>query len=419
MAERLPQARPDDAGAYLRVAVLCFLVLFLEGYDVSAMSYATPSLMDAWQLRAPQFTTAVTAGGVGLLLGSVIAGLPGDRRGRKPVLVGCVAMFGLFSLLSAISYGLGSLTLLRFLTCLGIGGGLPLTIALTTDYAPPKTRARVVVLMSVGLSVGSTAGGFFAHQILASHGWQAIFVAGGVLPLVLVPVLLAYLPESHAIEPDAGATRRANPSELFRHGFAIRTTTLWIVNFFQLFGVFLILLWMPAMLHAQGLSPADAIFATTMYPIGSVLGAIVSAPIVDRLGTSGSQPPCCASAPPACFSPAAWHSPTPGSASSSLALASAPADAEHGINAVSGALYPAAIRATGAGWALGIGRVGQIAGPLTGGLLLGLGWEPRDIFLAAAAPTFCVAMGMAALAVLSRRRSQGTVPLNSLNESRP
>jgi MFS family permease len=173
-----------------RVSGLCFLVLVLEGYDVSAMGYATPSLIEAWHASAPQFTTTVTVGAFGMLLGSLFAGILGDRIGRKPILIGCVAIFGVFTLLTARSTNLGSLTELRFLASLGLGGGVPLTIALATDYAIVQRPRRLVILMSSGLAIGST-GGFIARQFVTSFGWEAIFIFGGLLP-----ILLASLPHT-------------------------------------------------------------------------------------------------------------------------------------------------------------------------------------------------------------------------------
>ena len=119
-------------------------------------------------------------GAFSMLLGSLCAGVLGDRHGRKPALIGCVVIFGVFSLLTARCTDLGSLMVLRFLTCLGLGGGVPLTIALATDYATVGNPRRLVILMSSGLAIGSTAGGFISRQFVTSFGWQAIFIFGEI-----------------------------------------------------------------------------------------------------------------------------------------------------------------------------------------------------------------------------------------------
>jgi AAHS family 4-hydroxybenzoate transporter-like MFS transporter len=408
----MPPSAPADR-MHLRVAGLCFLVLFFEGYDVSAMGYATPSLIDAWREQASQFTTAVTVGSFGMLFGSLYAGVLGDRLGRKPVLIGCVATFALFSLLTTRSPGLESLTVLRLFTCLGLGGGVPLAIALATDYAPLKSPRRLVILMSAGLAVGSTAGGFIARQFVTSFGWEAIFVVGGLLPLLLIPLLVLFLPESRALRAEAAMARRASPLELFRHGLTLRTIVLWIINFCNMVCSFLILLWLAAMLHGQGLSSADSILVTTMYAFGSILGVAITAPIVDRLGVERviacilGLGAICVLLVGSVALPYAALCVVIGGVGIGIG------GGQHGINAVSGALYPVAIRSTGAGWALGVGRVGQIVGPLAGGLLLGLGWQLRDIFLAASGPAFCVALGMATLAHLCRRQDRPAALMRS------
>jgi AAHS family 4-hydroxybenzoate transporter-like MFS transporter len=393
----------DQGRLHVRVAALCFMVLFLEGYDITSMSYAIPSLIDAWHVKPPQFTIALTAGSFGLLFGALSAGLLGDWLGRKPVLIGCTAVFGLFSLLTSFSAGLMSLAILRFFTGLGLGGGIPIAIALATDYAPLRSPRRLVILMSAGISVGNTIGGFLASQIVRETGWQAIFVVGGLLPLLVIPLLVLFMPESRllrAVEPEA---RRTTPADLFRNGLAVRTTILWMVNLFNLVGNYFILFWLPAILHAKGLSPSAAILATTIYALGSIVCALVTAPIVDRFGVERIIAGILCMGALCVLLVGAFELPFPllclvlGGAGIGIG------GCQHGINSVSGALYPPAIRATGAGWALGFGRIGQIGGPLVGGTLLGLGWASRDIFLAASVPAACVAVGMGTLGWLRYR----------------
>jgi AAHS family 4-hydroxybenzoate transporter-like MFS transporter len=380
-----------------RVAGLCFLVLCLEGYDNTALGFATPALVEAWHVAAAYFTPAITLGSVGMLVGSLIAGLLGDRLGRKPVLIGCVAIFGVFSLFTARSTNLGSLTLLRLLTCLGLGGAIPPAIALITDFAPPVRPRGLVMLTSGGVVLGSTFGGFAARELVTRFGWEAIFVAAGLLPLLVIPPLVAFLPESDAIRQDAASAVRASPGALFRHQLAVPTLVLWGINFCSVSWLFVILLWLPALLHSLGHSPAASILVTTIFIFGGILGFIGAAAIVDRVGAERVT---------------AWLLLLGASClvligsvrlpyallclvAACLGIGSA---GQIGINTVSGALYPAPIRATGVGWALGVGRLGQVAGPLGAGLLLGLGWDPRAILLAVSVPAFCAAIGMALLA---------------------
>ncbi len=397
-------AQVDQQRLHVRVGSLCFMVLFLEGYDITSMSYAIPSLIDAWHVRPPQFTTALTAGSFGLLFGALGAGLLGDRFGRKPVLIGCTAVFGLFSLLTAFATGLVSLAVLRFLTGIGLGGGIPIAIALATDHAPLRAPRRLVILMSAGISVGNTVGGFLASQIVKQTGWESIFIVGGLLPLLVIPLLIRFMPESRALQAVDAAARMATPVDLFRNGMALRTSILWMVNLFNLVGNYFILFWLPAILHAKGLAPSAAILATTMYAFGSILGALITAPIVDRFGVERIIASILCLGALCVLTVGLFELPFVALCAVICGAGIGIGGCQHGINSVSGALYPPAIRATGAGWALGLGRIGQIGGPLIGGTLLGLGWASRDIFLAAAGPATCVAIGMATLGWLRHRR---------------
>jgi AAHS family 4-hydroxybenzoate transporter-like MFS transporter len=385
---------------HLRVAWLCGVVLFLEGYDIAAVGYAIPSLVDAWRVAPSAFTGALTAGNVGLLLGSLGAGLLGDRLGRKPMLVGCTAVFGAFSLLAALAGSPSQLAGLRFLTGLGLGGGIPLTIALASDFAPPNAQGRLVILMSMGIPIGFAIGGLLASRLVAAFGWSAIFVVGGVLPLAMVPLLALRLPESVVL---SAVARRSNPVvDLFRDGLAPSTVLLWAMNLLNLLSLYLIKLWMPALLHVTGLSPSWAIFGATVYALGLILGGLLTASVADRMGvepvvTCGLAIGASCMLSVGLFDPPFWLL--------MVLLCGAGIGAggcQAGLNSLAGRIYGPAIRSTGAGWALGVGRVGTVVGPLLGGVLLALGFQVRDIFVVAAVPVFGVTVLMAILGRLRR-----------------
>lgn len=387
---------------HIRVASLCFIVLFLEGYDITSMSYAIPSLIDAWHVKPAEFTIALTTGSLGLLFGALFAGLLADRFGRKTVLKGWTAVFGLFSLLTAFCTSLQSLAVMRFCTGVGLGGGIPVAIALATDFAPLKNPRRLVILMSSGISVGNTLGGFIASQIVRTTGWESIFVVGGLLPMLVIPLLTIFMPESQALR-DPNQTVKARPSDLFRNGMAPRTLILWMINLFNLVGNYFILFWLPAILHAKGLTPSSAVLATTLYAFGSIIGALVTAPIVDRFGVERIIAAILCVGAGCVLAVGLFNMPFAALCMVICGAGIGIGGCQHGINSVSGAMYPAAIRATGTGWALGFGRIGQIGGPLIGGGLLSLGWTARDIFLAASVPAACVAIGMATLGWIRHR----------------
>jgi MFS transporter, AAHS family, 4-hydroxybenzoate transporter len=228
--------------------------------------------------------------------------------------------------------------------------------------------------------------------------------------------MIAFMPSALPVARSTDTLEnKATPLELFRHGLALRTLLLWMVNLFNLVGNYFILFWLPSILHAKGLSPSDAILATTMYALGTILGALVTAPIVDRLGVERVIASILCMGALCVLLIGTVDLPFAVLCVVICAAGTGIGGCQHGINSVSGALYPAAIRATGTGWALALGRVGQIGGPLIGGILLGWGWTSRDIFLAASAPAFCVAIGMATLGRLRHNNEADAAKTSAAN----
>jgi|HubBroStandDraft_4_1064222.scaffolds.fasta_scaffold01973_9 AAHS family 4-hydroxybenzoate transporter-like MFS transporter len=390
-----------------RVAWLCSAALFLEGYDIVAVGYAIPSLVDAWQVRPQVFTAALTCGNVGLLLGSLSAGLLGDRLGRKPVLIGCVTVFGIFSLLSALVGSPVQLAGLQFLTGLGLGGGIPLATTLALDFAPPTRRGRFLILICTGVAIGFAVGGLLASQLVRVFGWPAIFVVGGVLPLAMTVVLALWLPES--VAPRAATQPHHAVAALFESGLALRTVLLWPINVLNLLGIYFILQWTPAILHSAGMSPSRAILGTSMYSLGVITCSLLTASIVDRMGMERVLTCGLALGALCVLSIGLFHPRLFWVLSLIIFGAGIGGGCQGGIIALSSLMYPPAIRSTGAGWALGAGRIGTIAGPLLGGVLLALGIRAQDIFLAASIPAFGVTVLMAILGRLRQRTSSTLV----------
>ncbi|MGZ5925060.1 MAG: MFS transporter [Rhizomicrobium sp.] len=392
-------AMTAPSGRENRVALLCAGVLVLEGFDLGAMAFTLPALSESWHLKPVAFTAALTAGSVGLFLGSLLCGWLGDRLGRKPVLMGCVAIFGIMSLLTALVTTTGMLTLARFCTGLGIGGGIPASIALLSDFAPKKRQGGLVMAMTCGVQTGNVLGGIVVARLLAPFGWPAVFVVGGIIPLILLPVLALWLPESPAFLAVRQSPAAALPApdknliaQLFAPGFARITLLLWLINFLSLLTIYFINSWLPSMLHSLGIATATAILAATLFQVGGIVGGLGSGPLVNKYGTEKITAAMLAMG-------ACWLVLLSLTNVSTLVLGCfifgtglGISAGQLGINALPGAIYPPAIRNTGSGWALGIGRLGNIAGPLTGGTLLALGWSPKNMLLAISVPAFLLAV---------------------------
>lgn len=407
MAEPLSSAaRYSDAR---RAAILCALVLVLEGYDLGAMAFTLPALSEAWHLRPVIFTAALTAASIGLFLGSLACGWLGDRWGRKPVLLGCVAVFGAMSLATAIVPSVRWLTFARFLTGLGIGGGIPTSIALLSDLAPPGRQGGLVMATTCGVQAGNVIGGVMAARLLAPFGWPAVFVIGGVVPLLLLlPLLACFLPESlpaSAAQASLSVSSKNSIGALFADGFAAVTLFIWLINFLSLLTIYFINSWLPAMLHSLGFATAGAILAAAMFQLGGIAGGLGSGPLVNKYGTEKIVAAMLAMGSGWLVIMSIAHASLVVMACFIFATGIGISAGQLGINALSGAAYPTSVRNTGTGWALGFGRLGNIAGPLFGGLLLALGWTPRQMLLLIAVPALLLAVTLLVLAKLRQSRA--------------
>jgi AAHS family 4-hydroxybenzoate transporter-like MFS transporter len=394
-------------GLQVRVVVLCMLVQTCDGYDLNAVAWAVPPLIHAWHLPPAAFTTAFLWSSIGILVGALSAGPIGDRFGRRPLLLSSLTLFGVASLLSATAASLPMLTLWRFFTGLGIGGGFSGAAALTGDYTPHRLRATMIMASFTGAPLGGFLGGQIVALLLPHFGWQSIFVLGGAFPLLLVPALALWLPESprflarkqsvssrqadllrrldidhaarHAVDVAHGNPVRM----LFSEGYALQTILLWIVYFCSLMNLFLFAYWMPTVLNLIGMSPSQAVFASSLRDLGALFPALYLGLMIDRVGPERAL---------------ALHYAAGAVFIAMIALVALPyallllmtflagmtiIGSQTGANGTCGKLYPARMRTSGLGWALGIGRVGGILAPLLGGYLLTLGLAPTRIFLSA------------------------------------
>jgi AAHS family 4-hydroxybenzoate transporter-like MFS transporter len=280
------------------------------------------------------------------------------------------------------------------LTGLGIGGGIPTTIALLSDLAPPKKQGGLVMATMCGVQAGNVVSGVAASRLIAHLGWPSVFVLGGLMPLFIL-----WLPETFVSRTKASM---ASIPRLFAGGFARFTLLLWLINFLSLLTIYSINSWLPSLLHSLGIATASAVLAASMFQLGGMTGTLASAPLANRYGTENVVAALLAIG--GCF--LILLGLAHGSALLFAGLAFGAglgiSAGQVGINALSGAVYPMELRGTGAGWALGVGRLGNITGPLFGGLLLALGWAPGPMLQAMAVPAFALTL---ALLLLERMRA--------------
>jgi MFS transporter, AAHS family, 4-hydroxybenzoate transporter len=412
----------------IRVAALCTLVQICDGYDINSVGIAVPSLTHAWNLPGPAFTTAFLWSSIGILVGALSSGPIGDRVGRKPLLLASLSIFGIASVLTGFADSLTMLAVWRFFTGIGIGGAMPGTVALTGDYTPQRLRATVIMATFTGAPIGGFLCGQLAGVLLPAFGWHSVFLVGGIVPLALVPILALWLPESPRFlaERTSLSARQAalldrvgiapgqkigpvdlartNPiAMLFGPGYALQTVLLWIIFFCSLMNLFLFAYWMPQVLHLIGYTPAEAARATSFRDLGAIFSVLYLGYLIDRSGPERAL---------------AWHYAAGIVFIGAIALFAMPyllliatiffagmaiIGSQTGANAACGVLYPARMRTSGIGWALGIGRLGGIAAPALGGWLLSIGLAPRHIFLSACGFALIAAVATALLAFRGAR----------------
>jgi len=422
--------RPISPYQWLLVA-LCFLVVLADGMDVAIMGFVAPSILQEWDISRPAFGLVMSAAPIGLVIGALVAGPSSDRFGRKGVLITSVFLFGVFTILTANTSSPMEMAVMRLLTGIGLGAAMPNTTTLLSEYAPQRKRSLMITLMFTGFNLGSALIGFAAAWLIPVHGWRAVLLLGGALPLVLIPLLAWLLPESARLLAVRGASparigailsrvsgvrfsgdvrfvstepplpTRKPLGVLFSHGYGFMTALLWVTYFMGLLVIYLLTGWLPTLMKDAGLSVATAATVTALFQIGGTIGAIVVGWCMDK-------------ARPAAVISAAYL----GGAACVLALGSVGAlssvlavlvfsagfcmsGAQTGLNAFAPSRYPTLARATGVSWMLGVGRFGSIFGSAIGGALLGLGWSFGAILAMLAVPaTF------AAIAILLTQRTR-------------
>jgi AAHS family 4-hydroxybenzoate transporter-like MFS transporter len=332
---------------------------------------------------------------------------------------------------------MSSLVVLRFLTGLGLGSALPNAIGLASEYAPHKHRALVVMFVGSGVSLGAIGAGIAATQLVAPFGWRAVFVVGGILPLVLAVLLARWLPESirfaallpsrrgeakrllRKIKPELGDDfeimshgpegGKATVLDLFADGRALATLCLWVAFFMSLLNVYLAINWLPTSLEASGYTDAQASAMTTLYHVGGVVGTYAIGLLMDRLGAHRMVLVALLLAGVGFYTFATATEMQQWTTAAILALAGVGViGGQVGANALATITYPVAMRATGLGWALGVGRVGSIVGPTIIGLMLARAADARSVYLWCLAP---IAIGMVAIALLQRRAMPAREPV--------
>jgi AAHS family 4-hydroxybenzoate transporter-like MFS transporter len=419
----------------LRAIAICFVVVLLEGYDVSVLPFALPSLSKAWNISdAAALGPILSASIIGMMIGSAFFGHLGDRFGRRRLIIGASGMFALFTGLILFATNLDQLFVFRLLAGIGLGGAAPNAIALTSEFAPARQRAMLVTIMYSGIGLGGALPGVVASLFMATYGWHSLFWIGGILPLVVAVACSMWLPESPAylvarsrnnealqtlrmlardslrsvsaaeLIVQKRAPARGGLGQLFREGLAPSTLLLWIAITGNLMTYFFLLNWSPVLLSTTRLPPVAASLGQTVFQIGGVVGGIVLGRSLDTRGLAVMAFFMLLSIPPTVAIGFAGGVNTAVLFAAEFVAGFCILGTAYGFAAIAAIIYPTLIRSSGTGWALGVGRLGAIASTVAAGELAAYGVRLSDLFVLAAAPLLVSAIACFALA----RRHSGS-----------
>lgn len=415
------------------VLVQCFLCMVVDGFDIQAMSYAAPSLIADWGIPKAELGPVFSISMLGMLIGSLALGSVADRVGRRPVLVVAALAIAVLMYFTAHATTVSTLMALRFFTGIAMGAIVPNVATVMTEYAPRHNRVLLLTLVSSGMVVGGLVGGAIAAAIIPLHGWQAVFYVGAIAPLCVGLLMLFALPESLQwcvlrgrqlarvrailvrIEPGLQIDEQTSliisePRKkglsivhLFADGRLRGTLLLWLINFMNMLCVYFLASWTPVLMSAAGHSPSQAVLAGTSMWLGGLAGGLLLGWFVDRRGFGAVLVPTFVVSAVAIvlFS---YSYTSINLAYLSIAVAGfGILGGQAALNAMTATFYPTALRATGTGWTLGVGRLGGICGPFVGAMLLHLQWSTSDLLVAAAIPAGIAALGIAGFWHVSRR----------------
>jgi AAHS family 4-hydroxybenzoate transporter-like MFS transporter len=378
------------------IFAICFLIVLLDGFDTAAIGFIAPSLLKEWGLSKAALAPVLSAALFGLAAGGLVAGPCADRFGRKAVLVTAVALFGVACTGSAFAASLTELTVLRFVTGLGLGAAMPNAVTLMSEYCPDQRRATLTNAMFCGFPLGAALGGFLAAWMIPHWGWRSVLLLGGAVPVLLAVVMLVRLPESvrfmvarrmpavriravlqrisraaadapsFCMSEKVVAPAAANPDTtglrvILSRRFIVGTVMIWLAYFMGLVIFYSLINWMPILFKEAGLDARTATLAASLFPLGGV-GAILLGWMMDRFNPNRIIA--------LCFSLSAVSIYAIGLSAGSVGLLMTVVfiagtlmnTAQSSLPALAAAFYPTQGRATGVAWMMGVGRFGGVAG---------------------------------------------------------
>lgn len=412
---------------HMRVLAWCFIVLIVDGYDLAIAGAALPSIMQAMGVDATTAGFMASSALLGMMVGGIGLSTLADRVGRRLAIAICILMFSIFTAATGLTSEPIMFSVMRFLAGIGIGGAIPIVAAQMSEYSPRRIRSFMVTLMCCGYAVGSIVAALLGKQFLEIYGWQIVFLAAG-LPVFLVPLIFKFMPESMSylirqrkdaelrriaaeIAPGQNFTLRlddmamkssaqdASVKHLFSNGRGFSTLMLWVACFTGLFMTYALSTWLVKLMAMAGYSLGSALNFLLAFNVGAIAGAIGGGWLGDRFNLKWVLS--------AFYLMSAVSLTLLGYGVKPMLLVVALVGASTlGTQilcyAYAGQFYPVAVRATGIGFASGIGRTGAILAPVVIGFLVAANLSLELNFVAIAVAG---ALGAAAVACVNHRLS--------------
>ncbi|WP_458296302.1 MFS transporter [Xanthomonas cerealis] len=414
-------------GGFQWMAVgICVVLTMLDGFDVMVMAFTASHVSDEWQLSGKLLGGLLSAGLIGMAVGSLCVAPLADRWGRRRLILGCLAILTVAMGASAMAQNVQQLWISRAFTGLGIGAMFPSIGAITAEYASARWRSAAVVLQTTGYPIGAALGGVIAGLLLERWHlhWHAVFLFGAGCSLLCMPLVLACLPESldflvsqrpsnalaqlnatllrmrHAPLPELpprDAVPRQGYAVLFVGAMRRRSLLLALAFFLHMFAFFFVLSWTPKLLIAAGMSAQQGITGGTLLNLGGIVGGGVFSWLAVRWSLRWSTLAMFLLGALAMLAFSAYSTHLASAFAIALVIGAAVFAAMSGLYATAPVVFDASIRSTGLGWAIGIGRIGAILSPPTVGWLLDGGWSPQHLYLLCTVPLLLAAVALLAL----------------------
>lgn len=429
-------------GFVVRLILLSLLITLFDGFDMQVIAYAAAYITQDFQLDRVEMGNLFSSGVFGTMIGGFLFGYIGDRIGRRPAVLVAAGSFGLLTCAFAFCETYTALLVVRFVNGIAIGGLLPLCWALNIEYVSSRYRATVVTIVMLGYTIGSSMGGPITVWLAPRYGWEAVYLFGGIGTLISVALLYLWLPESarflaskglkpnliarymRSIEPrieipedarfivsDEGRQpERFRVGKLFEGDLRFITPLLWIAYIAGSAAIYFKSSWTPLVLEILGYTRTQAAMFSSISALGTAAGGLLLMRFTDNKGPISIAIMALVSVPlllwAGLLDVGAWTFLV-----LNFLVNIVMGGAHYGMHSIAGVFYPSAYRANGAGWATSIAKIGSVAGPMIGGLILATAFPVKHIFALLAISPAVLAIALIAMSrIRARRRAISATP---------